>query len=73
MDPFTARTIKLSVNQMQDAMGFTTSVRAAHASYMLLEGSRDPQIPRDEKGRPRLPGVERAFKDEDERAYGRSD
>lgn len=70
MDPLTARTIKFSVNQMQDAQGFTTSVRAAHANYMLLEGGRDPQIPRDSKGRPRLPGVERAFKGEDEREYG---
>jgi enoyl-CoA hydratase len=69
MDPLTARTIKLSVNQMQDAQGFTTSIRAAHASYMLLEGRGDA-IPRDSQGRPRLPGVQRAFKGEDEREYG---
>jgi enoyl-CoA hydratase len=68
MDPMAARTIKLSVNQMQDAQGFSTAVRAAHANYMLLEGRGDA-IPRDEKGRPRLPGVERAFKGEDERGY----
>jgi enoyl-CoA hydratase len=68
MDPLTARTIKFSVNQMQDAMGFSTAVRAAHANYMLLEGRGDA-IPRDSKGRPRLPGVERAFKGEDERNY----
>ena len=71
MDPLTARMIKFSVNQMQDAMGFSTSVRAAHASYMLLESSRDPKIPRDDRGRPRLPGVERSFMGEDERTYER--
>lgn len=73
MDTFTARMIKFSVNQMQDAMGFSTSVRAAHANYMLLEQSRDSEIPRDQKGRPRLPGVERSLKGEDERTYERGD
>lgn len=73
MDTFTARMIKFSVNQMQDAMGFSTSVRAAHANYMLLEQSRDSEIPRDQKGRPRLPGVERSLRGEDERTYERGD
>lgn len=73
MDTFTARMIKFSVNQMQDAMGFSTSVRAAHANYMLLEPGGDPRIPRDSKGRPRLPGVQQAFRGEDDRSYERGD
>jgi enoyl-CoA hydratase len=62
MDPFAARMIKFSVNQAQDAMGFRTSVQAAHSNYMLLHaaGGMRP-APRDAKGRPRLPGVERSF------------
>ena len=72
MDPFTARIIKFSVNQMQDAQGFSTSVRAAHSNYMLLEGGV-PRVPRDKEGRPRLPGVERSLKDEDERSYERDE
>ena len=64
-DPLTARMIKFSVNQAQDAMGFRTSVRAAHSNYMLLQtaGGNRP-APRDEKGRPRLPGVNRSLGDE---------
>ena len=73
MDPFVARTIKFSVNQMQDAMGFTTSIRATHANYMLLEPRGDRRLPRDSEGRPRLPGVERAFGGEDERKYERDE
>lgn len=64
-DPLTARMIKFSVNQAQDAMGFRTSVQAAHSNYMLLQsaGGNRP-APRDEKGRPRLPGVERTLREE---------
>jgi enoyl-CoA hydratase len=71
MDPLAARMVKFSVNQMQDAMGFRTSVQAAHSNYMMLQqmtGGRP--APRDEKGRPRLPGVERSFADEGERPAG---
>lgn len=62
MDPLTARMIKFSVNQAQDAMGFRTAVQAAHSNYMLLQssGAAGP-APRDARGRPRLPGVEWAF------------
>lgn len=64
-DPLTARMIKFSVNQAQDAMGFRTSVQAAHSNYMLLQvsGGNRP-APRDEKGRPRLPGVNRTLEAE---------
>ncbi len=62
MDRLTARMIKFSVNQAQDAMGFRTAVQAAHSNYMILQASRgDQPPPRNAKGRPRLPGVERAF------------
>jgi enoyl-CoA hydratase len=70
-DPLTARMIKFSVNQAQDAMGFRTSVQAAHSNYMIMQaagGGRPP--PRDAKGRPRLPGVERAFREDEERQAG---
>jgi enoyl-CoA hydratase len=69
MDPLTARMIKFSANQAQDAMGFRTAVQAAHSNYMILElagGDRPP--PRDAKGRPRLPGVERSLANEDPRS-----
>ena len=64
-DPLTARMIKVSVNQAQDAMGFRSSVQAAHSNYMLLQtaGGNRP-APRDEKNRPRLPGVERTLREE---------
>ena len=56
MDPFAARMVKLSVNQMQDAMGFSTSIRAAHSNYMLLEGRGDAGVPRDDRAVPVCPG-----------------
>ncbi len=66
MDPLAARMIKFSVNQAQDAMGFRTAVQGAHSNYMILEAAGgDRPAPRDAKGRPRLPGVERAFRQED--------
>jgi enoyl-CoA hydratase len=68
MEPLAARMVKFSVNQMQDAMGFRTAVQAAHSNYMMLQqmtGGRP--APRDEKGRPRLPGVERSFSETDKR------
>jgi enoyl-CoA hydratase/carnithine racemase len=54
--------VKFSVNQAQDAMGFRTAVQGAHSNYMVLQSSAgDRSAPRNAKGRPRLPGVERAF------------
>lgn len=64
MDPFVARMIKFSVNQMQDEMGFRTSVRAAHSAYMLMQMSGRVRPPGDEEaGIRRLPGVGRALRD----------
>ncbi len=73
-DPLTARMVKFSANQAQDAMGFRTSVQAAHSNYMIMQaaGTNRP-VPRDAKGRPRLPGVERAFREEEERQAGPKD
>jgi enoyl-CoA hydratase len=59
-DPMAARMIKFSVNQAQDAAGYSTSIRAAHSNYMLLEVA-EGRIDRDRAGRPRLPGVARAL------------
>lgn len=74
MDRLTARMIKFSVNQAQDAMGFRTAVQAAHSNYMVLQTSRGGgPPPRDAKGRPRLPGVERSFREEEERRAGSKD
>jgi enoyl-CoA hydratase len=74
MDRFTARMVKFSVNQAQDAMGFRTSVQAAHSNYMVLQTSRGSQPPpKDAKGRPRLPGAERTFREEEERGAGAKD
>jgi hypothetical protein len=65
MDPLLARMIKLSVNQMQDAMGFTASIRAAFSNFMVAQlggtiggRARAPGAPR------RLPGVARALENE---------
>ena len=66
MDPFAARMVKFSVNQAQDAMGFRTAVQAAHSNYMLIRSSGSREIPKDERGRPRLGGVKRALKQQDE-------
>jgi enoyl-CoA hydratase len=62
MDPFAARMVKLSVNQAQDAAGFRTAIQAAHSNYILIQSSGSRDIPKDERGRPRLGGVKRAMK-----------
>ncbi len=73
MDPLTARMVKFSVNQAQDAMGFRTAVQGAHSNYMVLQASAGARsAPRNAKGRPRLPGVERAF-ESDEKPQGDSE
>jgi enoyl-CoA hydratase len=56
LDPFMAKTIKQSVNQAQDAMGFRHSIQSAYAGYLLLQsGGYFGQV--DPEGRPRLPVV----------------
>ncbi|MHB8574109.1 MAG: enoyl-CoA hydratase-related protein [Dehalococcoidia bacterium] len=59
-DPFLARMIKFSVNQAQDAMGFRTSIQAAHANFMLNSLNGGLGQPSREPGkRKRLPAVAR--------------
>ncbi len=67
LDPLVSRMIKFSANQAQDAMGYRTSVQAAHSNYMVLARAGPQEVPRDEKGRPRLPGVDLAFGPEGKR------
>ncbi len=58
-DRLTLRMLKFSINQMQDAQGYRTTVQAAHANYMVLAlGGRVRQ-----GGERRLAGVERALKE----------
>jgi enoyl-CoA hydratase len=59
-DPLVARFIKQSVNQAQDAMGFRTSVIAAHNAYMVMQMGGKVRAPGD--ARKRLPGVERSLR-----------
>jgi enoyl-CoA hydratase len=66
MDPFAARMVKFSVNQAQDAMGFRTAIQAAHSNFTLIQSASDREVPTDERGRPRMAGVNRAFKRQDE-------
>lgn len=62
MDPFLARMIKQSVNQVQDAMGFQVAIRAAHANYMLAQLGGTISRPQAEAGgERRLPGVDSAL------------
>lgn len=49
-DPGRLRTIKFSVNHMQDTMGFTAELEAAYQSYFILAELRDGERLRDDKG-----------------------
>jgi enoyl-CoA hydratase len=61
MNPFAARMVKLSINQAQDAAGFRTAVQTAHSNYILIQSAGSREVPKDERGKPRLGGVSRAF------------
>ena len=41
---------KFSINHMQDAMGFTTSIEAAYNSYCNVRGLTKPDIPHPDQG-----------------------
>ena len=61
-DPFHLRMVKLSINQSEEARGFSQHIVGAHAHYLLsVAGEADPgfALPRPE-GR-RLPGVQVAL------------
>lgn len=64
-DPFVASMIKRSVNEMQDQMGFRTSITAAHSTYMQIQ-SAGKVVPPGEEGKiRRLPSVASSLKRED--------
>lgn len=63
-DPFVAATIKRSVNAMQDQMGFTTAITAAHTAYMGMHHT-GLVVPKGQEGKSRrLPGVARSLEAE---------
>lgn len=56
-DPLVASLIKRSVNEMQDQMGFRTSITAAHSTYMQMHAA-GKVVPKGEEGKSRrLPSV----------------
>ena len=62
-DPFVASMIKRSVNEMQDQMGFRTSVTSAHSTYMQIQMA-GKVVPKGQEGRiRRLPSVDRSLRD----------
>ncbi len=56
-DRLTLRMTKFSINQAQDAMGYRTSVQAAHSNFMVLRLGADLRM----KDKSRLKGVDRAL------------
>jgi enoyl-CoA hydratase len=68
-DPFMVRLGKLSVNQAQDSMGYSTFVRGALQTYMVAaESGRRELSEGDDSNRRRFGGVDRAVAYERERA-----
>ena len=49
-NPVGLRTVKSSVNHMQDTMGFTTELEAAYQNYFVASEMRDTERSRDNKG-----------------------
>lgn len=61
-DPFQLRMIKMAINQAQDAQGYSTHIKGAHAFYMLSStGEADPGYALNKPDRKRRPMVQRAF------------
>ena len=61
-DPFQLRMIKLAINQVQDAQGFTQHIYGAHALHMLSSiGEADPGYALERPEGRRRPMVQRAF------------
>lgn len=65
-DPFVASMIKRSVNEMQDQMGFRTSITAAHSTYMQIQAAGKVVPPGEEGTIRRLPSVASSFRREAE-------
>ncbi len=49
-DPLWVRMTKLSINHMQDAMGFTSEMEAAYNAYCTMIGLTNPNIPKPDQG-----------------------
>ncbi len=61
-DPFQLRMIKLAINQMQDAQGFTQHIQGAFPLYNLSSiGESDPGYALQKPDGRRRPMVQRAF------------
>jgi len=68
-DPFALRLAKLSVNQAQDMMGYSTFIRSALQTYVVMSESGAKELRDDaEAGRRRYNTVDRALAYERERA-----
>lgn len=68
-DPFALRLAKLSVNQAQDTMGYSTFIRSGLQTYMVGAESNTRELSEgDEANRRRFGGVDRAVAYEKERA-----
>ncbi len=72
-DPFALRLAKLSVNQAQDAMGYSTFIKSALQTYMVMSESGAKELQDDAQGRRRFATVDRALSYESERAARRKD
>lgn len=69
-DPFALRLAKLSVNQAQDEMGYSTFVKSALQTYMVMSESGAKELREGEAGqRRRFATVDRALAYEQERAH----
>ncbi len=49
-NPFWVRMTKLSINHMQDTMGFSSAVEAAYNNYCTMIGLTAPNLPRPDQG-----------------------
>jgi enoyl-CoA hydratase len=66
-DPFALRLAKLSVNQAQDAMGYSTFVRSALQTYVVMSEAGAKELSEGDGSRRRFATVDRALAYEAER------
>lgn len=66
-DPFSLRLAKLSLNQAQDEMGYSTFVKAALQTYVVMSESGAKELSEGEGSRRRFATVDRALAYESER------
>lgn len=72
-DPFALRLAKLSVNQAQDAMGYSTFIRSAIQTYVVMSESGAKELQDGDSGRRRFATVDRALAYEREREVGKGE